>query len=65
MSNFDDFLSDSGMTPDEQQRAQIEPFANAVAVFHHGLRERGVDYPAAVEYTRAFLLHSMGGDTKK
>lgn len=65
MSNFDDFLRDGGMTPDEQQKAQIDPFANAVSVFHHGLIERGVDYPAAVEYTRAFLLRSMGDGTKK
>lgn len=63
--NFEEFLRNSGMSPDEQQKAQIEPFANAVAVFHHGLLERGVDYPATVEYTRAFLVNSLGNGTKK
>ena len=55
MANPDDFLNRLGMTPDDQARAEIGPFAATIVALHHELADKGVPLESAHVYVTKWI----------
>lgn len=55
MTNPDDFLNRLGMTPDDQARAEIAPFAATIAALHHELADKDVPLESAHLYVTKWM----------
>lgn len=55
MSKPEDFLNRLGMTPDDQTRAEIAPFAATIAALHHELADKDVPLESAHLYVTKWI----------